>query len=707
MTKKQQLLNIFYQTDLRLNRIPMLVAVRKGLTYMIPLLLLGSFALLIISLPIPAYQNFMSDSFGEEWDDIFLFVRDGTFHIMSLLLVISISYSYINELGQKYNISAIIASLVSLSSFIAISGISQNGFYISNLGTTGTFIAIIVSTTSSFLFVRLSKIEILKMRAYTSGANTTFNYALNSIFPASITISIYAAINSILAGYYQITSIHHFLSMLFSSIFTKIESPFFSGILFIFLVHLFWFFGMHGSNVLEPVTQTVFAPGTVVNHVLTQSGHPPEFIFTKAFFDSFVLMGGCGASFCLVIAILLVGKFKNQKGLAKMSFLPLMFNINELIVFGIPIVFNPIFLIPFLGIPILLTIISFLVMHFGIVPLTVHSTEWTTPILLSGYLVTQSISGSLLQLINFVIGVACYIPFVKLSESAVKEQLQRNLLKVYDTYQENEERGYPSTLLSRHDEIGNISRFLASDLENDLRDNKIKLFYQPQVNHDGNVFGVEALLRWRHDTYGYIYPPLVIALAEESNLIDSLGNWIFEQACSDLKKIRQHCNPEILLSINTSTIQLENMYFAQGIRNIIEKNDVPSESIIIEITERIALSGSKRLIDQINSLKALGVKLAMDDFGMGHSSLKYLQEYNFDILKLDGSIVREVANSSNCRNIISSIVYLCSSLNCSIVAEYVEEKAQRDALFDLGCDLYQGYLYSEPLPFQELLEFLN
>lgn len=685
----------------------MLVSVRKGLTYMIPLLILGSFALLILSLPIPGYQELMNGFFGQGWGNLFLFVRDGTFNILSMLMVICISYAYVDELGQENNISPIIASSVSLASYIAMSGINSDSFSIHNFAANGIFMAIAVSAASTWIFARLSMIKLLKIRAYTNGANSSFNYALTSIFPAGITVALFAAINSMLAGYLHITNIQLFIQGTFSNIFLKLQSPFLSGILFVLLVHIMWFFGIHGSNVLEPATQMIFAPGTDTNALLLQNGHSPQVIFTKTFFDSFVLMGGCGAAFCLVAAILLVGRHKNNRRLAKLSFLPLLLNINELIVFGIPIVLNPVFLIPFIGVPLLLTITSYLAMYIGLVPFTVHTVEWTTPILLSGYISTQSVSGSILQLFNFALGVLCYIPFVRLSESSSEKQLQLNLQKVCNACLENEKRGYPSALLSRHDETGNIARFLAADLSEDIKNGKIALYYQPQLNHEGKVFGVEALLRWRNDSYGFIYPPLVIALAEECRLINELGYIIFTCACKDLQGLIQSGYGDISLSVNVSAVQLEDDEFIPKLSKIIDEYHVPSSSLKIEITEQVALSGSKKVIDQIEGLKAMGIKLSLDDFGMGHNSLKYLKEYSFDTIKLDGSLVREVADDLSCQNIISSIIYLSKSMNCTIIAEYVEEVSQRNTLYQLGCEQYQGYLYSKPLPFDALIKYLK
>ncbi|APM37723.1 EAL domain-containing protein [Clostridium kluyveri] len=708
MINYSKIVGIFSRVDEDLGNSSLLVSVRKGLTYMIPLLLIGSIALVFLSLPIPAYQNMMKEIFGDEWKNVFLYIRDGTFNILSLIMVLCISYSYIIELKEKYNhnVSPIIGCLVSLSSFIVVLGISKDNFSIKNFGVIGIFIAIIVAITSSMVFLKLSSLDFLKINAFTDGASSTFNYASNSIYPAAITIAVFAILNQILISVFGISDIQNFISNFFSEIFFKIKSPFWSGILFIFLIHILWFFGMHGSNILEPVAQSIFIPALAKNQTLVSLGQRPTNIFTKTFFDTFILMGGCGTVLCLVCAILIAGKYKNHRRLARLSSIPIIFNINELIVFGLPIVLNPVYLIPFLFTPIILTITSYLAVYSGLVPYTITTVEWTTPIFLSGYVATNSIKGSILQVFNLTLGILCYIPFVKLAESVSYIRMINSFRRVCTVFKENEEKGIVSTLISRNDDTGNISRFLTADLEYALKNNKVTLFYQPQVDYKGDIFGVEALLRWKHDIYGYIYPPLVIVLASEGHLMDKLSYWILNRVCSDLSKMNKLGFPNIIVSINMSVVQLENDYFVNNLEKSIKKHKIAQDKLEIEITEQIALRSSKDIRDRIMAMKKLGVRLAMDDFGMGHSSLMYLKEYEFDTIKLDGSLVREILYNNNCRDIIQSIVSLGKSLNYSVIAEYVEEEEQRDILYELGCHRYQGYLYSKPLNYDELIEYL-
>lgn len=688
---------------------PVLIAVRRGLTYMIPLLMAGSMALVFLSLPIPLYQTFMADTFGYQWKSFFLFIRDGTFNILAILMTLTISYSYASELCEmrKSALSPIITASVSLCSFMALSGFGSAAFSAEHVGVSSAFTAIAVAVSSSMLFVKLTSIPALRTNILMESGNSTFQYAVTSIYPAMITVAIFSGLNQGMMSFWGISDIHRFISDSICGLFSHLSSPFWGALLFMGLVHSFWFFGMHGSNILEPVAREFFVPALAANQLSLSVGSAPTEVFTKTFFDTFVLMGGCGTSLCLVGAILLMGKNKNHHRLARLSLVPVLFNINELVIFGLPLVLNPIFMIPFLATPLLLTLISYGAISSGLVPYTIHSVEWTTPVFLSGFMATESINGSILQGFNLLLGALCYAPFIKLSESVAENQAKRTLDKVCSCFKENEERGIASSLLNRTDDIGHVARFLAADLEQDLKENQIKIFYQPLLKYPDTVYCAEALLRWHHKSYGAIYPPLVIALAEESHLMDRLGFWILNTACYDLRQLLDAGHSDMTMSVNISAAQLENPDFAQNTERILTNHGLKPESLIIEITEQIALANSPQIINQILALNALGIKLAMDDFGMGHSSLMYLKEHDFDTLKLDGSLVREILTNTNCRNIISSIVHLGQSLNYSVVAEYVESTEQRELLHELGCNQYQGYLYSPAIPVDKLIMYIE
>jgi len=680
-------------------------AIKQGFTYMIPFVFIGSFALLFMSLPISQYQNLMEHVFGSEWKNIFSYMRDGTYNILSLIMVVCISYSYAIESNKsKKYMNPITAAMVSLGSFVAISGINKEGFSLANFGVIGVFIALITAVLSSLLFFKLRSIIIFRFKILSNGADANLNNALISTIPAMLTIAVFATTNQILSAFFNISDIQVFLSQCLYAFFSSIDKPFWVGFLFILFIHIFWFFGIHGSNMLEPVANSIFIPALTANQHLVASGHAPSVIFTKTFFDTFVLMGGCGTGLCLILAILITGRQINQRRLSQISFFPVLFNINELMVFGIPIVLNPTFIIPFIGVPLILTSTSYLAISTGLVPHTTNLVEWTTPIFLSGYISTGSVSGSVMQLFNLAVGTLCYIPFVKLSERVLDMQLKNNMTKVYEEYRKEVYQPFPQ-LLERHDDVGRISKSLTAELEFDLQKNNIELFYQPISDYDGNVIFVEALLRWDHSRYGYINPSLIIGLAEEAKMMPRLGYQIFNKSCADLKAMNE-ADVDVILSINVSASQLEEDIFVESVDRIIHKHGIDPKKLQIEITEGVALSNNERILRQVKAIKNLGVGLAMDDFGMGHSSLRYLKEYDFDTIKLDGSLIREIAPNQNCRDIVSSIVSLGKSLKYTVIAEYVDSPEQKAILNDLGCGLYQGHLFSPALPCEDIIEYI-
>ncbi len=702
--------NRLYKFDDYMTKKPVLHAIQNGFAYMVPFVLLGSIALILLSLPIDAYQDFMTRLFGDEWGNILSYVRDGTFNCFSLILVISISYSYTQESNSHQDFMLpIMASITALGSYIALLGVNRSCFSISYFGVVGIFNALIVSLVSAILFRKLSRVKVFRVRTLFDGANPSFSNAISLFIPASLTIFVFAGINEALHHFVGIDNLQAVVASGLSGLFAHVQSVFWKGIVFILFIHVYWFFGIHGSNMLETVARDIFVPALQVNQQLVSSGLAPTAIFTKTFFDSFVLMGGCGSIVCLVLAIVIVGRNKSQLRLAKIAVVPVLFNINELMVFGVPIVLNPIYLIPFVCVPLILTTVSFFFTHIGIVPYTTNMVEWTTPIFLSGYIATGSVWGSVLQLLNLMLGTICYIPFVKLSARSYEAKRDLNLKKIYEAFKYFEEHGAVTSLISRPDTVGSIARSLSADFEYDLRKGAVDLHYQPIVDNNGKVVSIEALLRWNHKGYGFIYPPLVVALAEEAGLIDDLGNLIFEKACKALQKIKGIGIEDVTVCVNVSALQLENDNFMQSLNQIIADSEICPRDIEIEITERLALSNSLRITRQIEEIGKCGIKLAMDDFGAGHSSLMYLKEYNFHTIKLDGSLVREIVSSANCRNIVSSIISLGKAFDCRIVAEFVEEPEQREILQELGSgrELYQGYLFSKALPLEELLVYIQ
>jgi lactose/cellobiose-specific phosphotransferase system IIC component len=685
---------------------PLVISIRRGLTLMIPLMIMGAFAVFINNLPIHAYQQFMLKIFGENWTYFGTYVHRGTFAIMAVGMLLTISYSMasISRRALENEVNPVIAAVVSLACLFAVMHVEKGFLRMDWLGPLGVFLAIVIACLAVTLFLGLSSINWLKVRIYSNAAEPSFSQAMAALLPALLTVSLFAGFHFIMACF-GIQDIYAALNASIKNLFTGMSSSLSTALVFVILIHVSWFFGIHGNNALEPVTQSLFVPALAVNQHLVAHGLAPTEIFTKQFFDVFVFLGGSGATLCLIAALLLGTRRSNTRQIALISTLPSIFNVNEIMVFGIPIVFNFYLLIPFVSLPALLTIITYAAMSWGLVPLTTDPVEWTTPILLGGYMATGSIAGSLLQLFNFVVGILVYLPFIQMYEKYLArghEETMQNLSYEVDHLAEKNKM----YLLTRRDSVGNLARLLVRDLERDLRNGKVRLEYQPQVNAQNRITGVEALLRWRHDYYGPIAPPVAIALAEETGLIHELGIWIIRTACNQLRKWQAQGLDGISLSINITPLQLDDPTLPQQIKSVLQDAGITPGQIELEITEQAALGGLNRL-KLLNELKEMGLRLAMDDFGMGHSSLMYLKEFNLDTIKLDGSLVREVLSNDKCSEIINSIVTLCRSIGIGVIAEYVETQAQQTALLSLGCCDFQGFLFSPSLPPDDLMEFYH
>lgn len=682
------------------------ISVRRGLTLMIPLMIIGAFAVFINNLPIPAYQQFMVALFGPDWLSFGTYVHQGTFAIMAVGMLLTISYSVANtsHLAVEHEVNPIIASIVSLACLFTVIQVEDGLLNFNWLGPLGVFLAIVISGLSVYLFLYFNSLNWLKVRVYSNAADPTITQAITSLLPALLTVSIFALLH---CGLVNLGIGDLFLAMNqgVKSLFDGMSSSLTTALVFVALIHLSWFFGIHGNNALEPVTQSLFVPALEVNQQLMAAGMPPTEIFTKQFFDVFVFLGGSGATLCLIMALLISVRRSNTRQIALISTLPSIFNVNEIMVFGVPIVFNFFLFIPFILLPVILTTVSYLAMVWGWVPLTVASVEWTTPILLGGALTTGSIAGALLQLFNFGLGIVVYLPFISMYERHLakgEENTLQQLLHEVNSRGEKQE----TVLLNRRDSVGNMARLLASDLERDLHSEAFRLEYQPQVNADHQIIGMEALLRWKHESYGDISPTIAIALAEETGLIHELGIWVIRSACQHWKFCSRNGVSGLSMSINITPAQLDDEGLPPQIAAILSEAGIPPRYIELEITEQAALGGLHRL-NLLHELKGMGLRLAMDDFGMGHSSLMYLKELNLDTIKLDGSLVREILSNDKCREIISSIVQLGRSMGMEIIAEYVEHPLQQSALHSLGCYNYQGFLYSRSLTSDDFISYYH
>lgn len=235
-----------------------------------------------------------------------------------------------------------------------------------------------------------------------------------------------------------------------------------------------------------------------------------------------------------------------------------------------------------------------------------------------------------------------------------------------------------------------------------LRLREFELYYQPQVDQLDHVIGAEVLLRWIHPERGLIPPLQFIPLAEENGLILPIGKWVLETACQQISIWSQDdATRDLMLAVNVSARQFRQGDFVGQIHEILEKTAIDPTRLKLELTESILLDDIGDSIAKMHSLKELGISFAMDDFGTGYSSLAYLTQLPLDQLKIDQSFVQHIGTKSSDAAIIQTIIGMANNLGMEVIAEGVETQEQRDFLEWNGCKLYQGYLFSKPLPLTE------
>uniref|UniRef100_A4XX81 cyclic-guanylate-specific phosphodiesterase n=1 Tax=Ectopseudomonas mendocina (strain ymp) TaxID=399739 RepID=A4XX81_ECTM1 len=246
-------------------------------------------------------------------------------------------------------------------------------------------------------------------------------------------------------------------------------------------------------------------------------------------------------------------------------------------------------------------------------------------------------------------------------------------------------------------------------LEEDLRqalqqDNGLMLFYQPIIDlRSGALSKLEALVRWHHPLHGLLTPERFIAIAEANGFIDQLDDWVLRRACHDLNSLEHMGYPGLKIAVNCSALNLANDQLPGRIEQHLQATRCPAQCLELEVTESALLSNINRAIGLLERIRALGVCLSIDDFGTGYSSLAYLRRLPLDTLKIDRSFIQDLANSNQDREIVHAIIAMAHALHLKVVAEGVETGEQLAFLQDRGCDQVQGYLFSKPLPLEEIV----
>ena len=449
-------------------------------------------------------------------------------------------------------------------------------------------------------------------------------------------------------------------------------------------LHLMWLTGLHGSNSFDLIFNTEFMSNTY----LAGLSH-------EQFFNLFVVYGGSGSCLSLIIALILLQKDKHTKNLTRIALPMVIFNINEVLIFGLPIMFNRILCIPFVLVPLVNFSLASVILQHSQVMINPDGLHWATPALLNVYWASHG-NWSLvwLQIGLIVLGVGLYWPFVKrflkitdVPRSVMSVHQQFNIAGLLNNA---EHKGFET----KQDDYWNYRMQLFEDIRT-IEKNKLELLYQPVICvNSGRCVSLEALLRIRTKN-GELLPPTFMSSFEQSGLAPAIDWWVTQDVKSTLL-MHQGPTPDISININPQTLA-----FSSAVKHIAKTfTGLP---VRLEIIERAFLDVEKYQ-DNISHLLDSGIHISIDDFGVGFSNLSQLAMGVADLVKIDRSLILQLHTQQG-QTLFSQVCTMCKNLDLTIVAEGVETQIQYNYAVQAGVNMVQGFFFSEALPWDQALAF--
>ncbi|MDF2804967.1 MAG: system, lactose/cellobiose family component [Anaerocolumna sp.] len=406
-------------------------ALRDGLAITMPLIIIGSIFMILGNVPITGYNDFINGIFGDGFAAKILYPVRVTFDIVAILSVFSVSY----QIAKDKDVDGVSAGAVALASFLLLipvltvnsklaDGSTLNlgrVWQTTNLGAGGLIVAIFTAIISTEIFIYVIKKNwVIKMPESVPPA---VSKSFAAITPGLIIITLFFFIR---LGFEATTygNVFNFITKFVGSPLSKVGLSFGGMIATIFLYMFFWSLGIHGTRVVFGVMDSVLLPAMDQNRLALEAGQALPNIVTKQFYDNFVNIGGCGAAIGLVIAIFIVGRSQQLKTLSRLAIAPAIFNISEPIIFGVPIVMNPIMMIPFVLSNLSIGILTYAAMAFNLVSKPAGlAIPWTVPAPISGFLATNGdFRAVILQVIAIALSVLIYLPFVKVWDKQKVEE---------------------------------------------------------------------------------------------------------------------------------------------------------------------------------------------------------------------------------------------------------------------------------------------
>jgi PTS system cellobiose-specific IIC component len=383
-------------------------AIRDGVLSTVPFVIIGSVFLMIACFPVAAFGNFMTELFGKTWNKYLLYPVDVTFGLMAVIACAVIAY----KLAESYKTDGISAMGIALTCFMLLIPIKDGLLTAKWYGSAGLFTAMLTAIVATEIFRYFAqKGWTIKMP---EGVPPAVARPFAAMLPAGAAIVVFLLVRALFENT-DYGTIFEFITKFLGKPLAIAGNSLPGVILTTFTSCLFWSLGVHGNSVVNPIMDPTWYSLMDANRMAFQAGLDLPNIVTKQFIDNFIQLGGSGATLSLAVMMLFFARSSQLKSLGKIAIWPGLFNINEPIIFGMPIILNPVMIIPFILSPIAICVLTYIAMSLGLVAkLNGIAIPWTTPVLISGYLTTGNISGLLMQAVGILVSAFIYFPFFKL-----------------------------------------------------------------------------------------------------------------------------------------------------------------------------------------------------------------------------------------------------------------------------------------------------
>ncbi len=648
------------------------LSLREAFLDILPYYILSSMGMLLV--------NLFDMSFHKNpIINVMLYISNTFSYIFPLLLLVSISY----HLSKNYHVHNLSLGILSFLIFCTVATHITDGEF--KFKENITFYAFIIPIASLYSLLLINKIKFLKI-IKEDIVSDHLRSVINSLFPMLLIYISFAIVLPHITDFVVGFSIGY-LSSHFQSF--SLETK---AIIQLMVTELTWWLtGVHGNLIYNIFVDTSSYIQTEIFKNITLE----EFLF------NFVFMGGVGSTLSLILAIVLSSKNQEHRQIAYIALPFGFFNINEILLFGLPVIMNLKLLVPFLLVPVFNFASSYIFFSFVQISHTTQSMSWITPSIVSGYFLgnMQDYSFAFLQVFNLIIGTCIYFPFMKSYDKTQSfyDDLQ-TIKNKYGFIQELENSKESNYLQSQSDIIAKKKN--AQKILSELANGDLLLYYQPKINiKTEECEGVEALLRFQNEK-NEILGPYFIPDMEQLGYSHIIDLWVVNKIKDDLEIwAKDNFYPKVGINLSPETIS--NQYL---VNQIIEK--LESKNIEIEILERTFAKDINLFMNNILTLKSHGFKISLDDFGAGFSSLHYLHNLPVDTIKID-KVLLDNAKTKEGKILYENIVKMCIELNYKIISEGVEDEEALNFIKNINIDTAQGFYYSKAICFEKVKSYYN